>query len=60
MKIQELSYNQIKYLVTIGRVTRDQLIQVVLAFEKNPTDRFKSSLNYMTDGQLIDMICVQD
>ena len=58
MKIQELSYNQIKYLVTIGRVTRDQLIQVILAFEKNPTDRFKNSLHYMTDGQLIDMICV--
>ena len=53
-------YTELKKLLEQGRITRKQLLDMYVMYNPTASDTMIDSLEELTDGQLIDMICIED
>jgi hypothetical protein len=51
---------RLRDFVIHGQITRTELERMVFIVENQWTDKFADSLASLTDGQLIDLIVIQD
>ena len=54
------SYTEIKNQVIAGKLSREDLINMVIVQYSPAKQPFIDSLESLTDAQLIDMICIED
>ena len=54
------SYTELKNQVIAGKVSREDLISMVIVHYSPAKQSFIDSLESLTDAQLIDMLCIED